>query len=263
MLLLTSTSDKIQVVTGSAADIEVHASWVDNASGTITPGRTNTAPITTGTTTDVVASPAASTQRNVRHLSLTNNHASASSTVAVIHTDGTNPVELREVTLLAGENLTFDNNGNWRHYDANGGEYPAVLPVATQADMEAASSLVLTVTPGRQHNHPSAAKCWYRVTVSAGVPTLAENYNVASITDSGLGLLTVTIGTDFSSANYCIVVSVQRVNTTAGETNARLNNVRSAAPAAGSFIHDCWDNTATTQLQADPQTWYGVCFGDQ
>jgi len=43
MLLLTSTSDLVQVVTGQAVTTDVHASWVDNASGTITPGRTNTA----------------------------------------------------------------------------------------------------------------------------------------------------------------------------------------------------------------------------
>jgi len=51
MLILSSTSDIIRVVTSAAADVDVHASWVDNASGTITPGRTNTAPITTATTT--------------------------------------------------------------------------------------------------------------------------------------------------------------------------------------------------------------------
>ena len=83
MLLLTSTSDIIRVVTGSAvATITVHADWVDNASGTITPGRTNTA-ITTATTTTVVAAPAASTQRNVKGLSVTNNHASSSNVVTV------------------------------------------------------------------------------------------------------------------------------------------------------------------------------------
>ena len=43
MLLLTSTSDIIRVVTGSAVStITVSASYVDNASGTITPGRTIT-----------------------------------------------------------------------------------------------------------------------------------------------------------------------------------------------------------------------------
>ena len=70
MLLLTSVSDLIQVITGSAGAIAVHASWVDNATGTITPGRTNTASITGALTTTVVAAPAASTQRNVKFMSI-------------------------------------------------------------------------------------------------------------------------------------------------------------------------------------------------
>lgn len=75
MLILSSTSDLVRVVTASAVDIDVHASWADNASGTVTPGRTNTL-ITTATTTSVVGSPAASTQRTVQYLSVRNTHAS-------------------------------------------------------------------------------------------------------------------------------------------------------------------------------------------
>jgi hypothetical protein len=60
MLLLTSTSDKLQIIsiiTSQAASIDVHASWVDNASNNITPGRTNSV-ITTAATT-IIAAPAA------------------------------------------------------------------------------------------------------------------------------------------------------------------------------------------------------------
>ena len=75
MLLLTSTSDIVRVVTGAAVStITVHVSYVDNASGTITPGRTNTN-ISTATTTTICSSPGASTQRNVRQISITNNNA--------------------------------------------------------------------------------------------------------------------------------------------------------------------------------------------
>ena len=123
MLLLTTTSDVIRVVTGSVADIKVHASWVDNAAGVITPGRTNTAAITTAATTTVVAAPAASTQRNVKHLNITNNHASASSQVTVEHFDGTTAEQLMGVTLLAGENLVFNAMGEWQHHDVQGAEY--------------------------------------------------------------------------------------------------------------------------------------------
>lgn len=129
MLLLTSTSDIIRVVTSSAGDIQVHASYVDNASGTITPGRTNTA-ISTAATTTVVASPGASTQRNVKALQVTNNSATVTNFVEVQHYDGTTSAELIGVTLLPGENLGFREDGSWVHRDANGGEY-GYAPVVT------------------------------------------------------------------------------------------------------------------------------------
>lgn len=120
MLLLTSTSDLVQVITDAASDIEVHASWVDNASGTITPGRTNTASITSATTTIIVASPGATTQRNVKYLNFHNNHASVSCLLRIVHTDGTTTEELIHATLTAGEALIFNENGTWTHYDNNG-----------------------------------------------------------------------------------------------------------------------------------------------
>lgn len=128
MLLLTSTSDIIRVVTGSAADIDVHASWVDNASGTITPGRTNTAAITTATTTTIVASPGASTQRNVKGIYITNAHATASTQVTIQHFDGTTSEDLMSVTLLPGENCIYDETGQWKHHDVQGAWYSYTVP---------------------------------------------------------------------------------------------------------------------------------------
>src|SRR4051812_3687241 len=104
MLLLTGTSDLIQVVTSGTAAIDVQASWIDNAAGAITPGRTNTA-IASATTTTVVGSPASSTQRALKSLSLRNKDASASNTITVKHTDGSTAVELIKLTLSAGEEL--------------------------------------------------------------------------------------------------------------------------------------------------------------
>ena len=259
MLILASTSDLVRVVTDATSDIEVHASWVDNLSGAITPGRTNTPSITTATTTTVVGSPAASTQRNVKHLSLTNNHASTSCNVAVEHTDGTNAVELRAVNLLAGENLTLDNNGNWRHYDANGGEYPAVLPVATQADMEAGASLVLTVTPGRQHNHPSASKFWVKAAVNG---TADASYNVTSITDGGTGLMTVNIGTDFSSANWAYAYGIENLDASIDAAADGLYAMLGLAGQAAGTLAMIAKLEAGTAA-ADPTKWCVVGFGDQ
>jgi len=124
MLLLTSTSDLVQLTTGTATStIEVHASYVDVNGTTITPLRINTR-ITTAATTTIVASPAASTQRNVKALYITNNSAGTSCTVGVNHTDGTNNVELMQFILLPGENMTFNEEGGWRHRDKSGADYP-------------------------------------------------------------------------------------------------------------------------------------------
>lgn len=124
MINLASTSDLIQVVTSHAAQIEVHASWVDLNGTTVTPGRTNTPHITTATTTTVVGSPAASTVRNVKHLNITNDHVSQSCIVTVEHYDGTTAIELMAFTLLPGENMIFNAEGRWAHRDAQGAEYP-------------------------------------------------------------------------------------------------------------------------------------------
>lgn len=124
MLLLTSTSDLVRVVTGSAAStITVHASYVDLNGTTVTPGRTNTN-ITTATTTTVVGSPGAGTSRNVTALYITNNSSGTNCDVAVNHTDGTTTSELMQFVLLPGENMTFNEEGGWRHRDRSGAEYP-------------------------------------------------------------------------------------------------------------------------------------------
>lgn len=106
MLLLASTSDKLQVTTSSTANTDVHADYVDFSTGSV-PDRKNTA-IASATTTDVVLSPAASTIRTVKTLTIRNRHASTAQDVTVIHTDGTTAVELIKATLNAGDALHYD-----------------------------------------------------------------------------------------------------------------------------------------------------------
>ena len=119
MILLASTSDKIQVQTSSTADIDVHASYVDLSGSTITPSRDNSQ-ITSIATTDVVAPPGASTQRTVKSLFIRNKHATTANNVTVIHTDGTTAVELIKVTLNAGYTLRYDEGNGFEILDAFG-----------------------------------------------------------------------------------------------------------------------------------------------
>lgn len=129
MLLLTSTSDLLRVTTSASASVDCHASWMDyTAPSTVTPGRTNTTPITTATTTTVVGSPASSVIRNVKELHVRNKHASTSCDVTVIHTDGTTVAELYDATLLAGESLHYSEGRGFYITDTNGAVKPADAP---------------------------------------------------------------------------------------------------------------------------------------
>jgi hypothetical protein len=90
-------------------------------------------------------------------------------------------------------------------YDSTSSRWRILQPfdLASQSTMESAASPVSTVSPLNQHYHPGHPKFWAYVTVSGGTPTLQTSYNVTSITDTATGKLTVTIATDFSSANWC------------------------------------------------------------
>lgn len=129
MVLLTSTSDLIRIVTSAAGAMDVHASWMDHLSGVVTPGRTNTASITTATTTTVVGSPAASTQRNVKLLTISNEHASVTNVITVEHFDGTTAETIWEGTLLPGEFVILDSEGGWTLYGVGGVVRPYIQPV--------------------------------------------------------------------------------------------------------------------------------------
>lgn len=118
MMLLATTSDVIRVVTSGTADIHCYASWIDNATGTITPGSTPTA-ITSATTTTLVAAPGSSTQRNVRTLNIRNKHATTSNTLTIQFYNGT-AYEIFAVTLLAGETVEYVDGQGWRVYDSTG-----------------------------------------------------------------------------------------------------------------------------------------------
>jgi len=83
---------------------------------------------------------------------------------------------------------------------------------ATQAEMEAASSTTVFVSPGRLHFHPGVAKVWAAIFWSSGTPTGEASYNVTSYTDNGAGDVTVNFTTAFSSNNYSCVLG-------AGETD--------------------------------------------
>src|SRR5262245_9164115 len=132
MLILASTSDKIQLITAQAVNVDVYAAWMDWNGTVATPGRLNSK-ITTATTTDVVGSPGSSVYRNVKKLMMQNVHASSSVGITVQHTDGTNVIVFESLTLLAGEKLVYDEGVGFTLFDATGIPKANALAIASSA----------------------------------------------------------------------------------------------------------------------------------
>jgi hypothetical protein len=136
----------------------------------------------------------------------------------------------------------------------------AAIPfdAATQAQQETGTSLVVGVTPGRQHYHVSAAKAWIRFD-GTGTPTAAASYNISSITDNGTGDYTLNFTTSFSTAtSYGFVCGVGD-DSNLGAENWLINQGQ-AAPTASAF-------RLVTGLggvgQADGSRAFASFFGDQ
>lgn len=146
-------------------------------------------------------------------------------------------------TLKTDLGLTGTNSGD-----------QTVPAAAAQSDQETSTSITTFVSPGRQQFHPSAAKCWALVTVATGTPTLVSNYNITSITDTGVGILTITIATDFSDANWCPTATLEWPSGATGVIATYSGR------AAGSVVIHALDAAAA----ADDPIGYGfVGFGDQ
>jgi len=129
-----------------------------------------------------------------------------------------------------------------------------LVELATQAEVEAATASDRVPTLDIMHHHPGVAKVWAHVSVSGGVPTLRESYNVTSITDVGSGHLTVTIDTDFANNNWACVVAAEEGGS---PSNA---SIESGSQAVGAISIRNRNSGGTS---TDPNSYQLAGFGDQ
>jgi hypothetical protein len=121
MLCNLTSTDKVRLVTSAAAAIDVTASYFDASTADppvpkgSTSGFTPTA-ITTATTTDIVAAPAASTLRNVKTIVIRNKDATLSCDVTVTIDRSGTAYEQFKTTLNTGDTLTFTEGVGYFKY---------------------------------------------------------------------------------------------------------------------------------------------------
>lgn len=134
---------------------------------------------------------------------------------------------------------------------------PVVGGAASQAEMEAGVSTAVFSTPGRQHFNPGHPKCLGKVTYAGGTPTLQTSYNITSITDVGVGELTFTIATDFSSVHWTCLALVEEDNATFVTNIA----IESGGQTAGAVTFGIYPDDGAKQDEANAVHMVGL--GDQ
>jgi len=160
----------------------------------------------------------------------------------------TTALTLTSVSGTSGDVLTSAGSGNAPTWTTPSSS----LSAATQAQMETATSNTVAATPSNTQYHPGVAKAWLKCGITGNI---LGSHNITSITDTGVGLVSVTLDVDFSSSQYAVV------GTPLDQNGTLTYSLTTFYGAGSSFSVDC-RNAATVAL-VDPAGYSIVAFGDQ
>jgi hypothetical protein len=190
--------------------------------------------------------------------------ADASHNLSIIPTS--NITAARNLNIATGDadrTLTLSGNLTASAAATVSGTNTGDVAAASQAEMEAASSNTVMVTPGVAKYHPGAAKAWALFT-TVGTTTILHGFNVSSLTDRATGITTVNFTTAFYSADYAYSSTTSAENT--------LNSRPQVMNAIGVGSYDYAPTTSALTLfstTGDSGSHYdnsyvsAIFFGDQ
>lgn len=97
--------------------------------------------------------------------------------------------------------------------------------------------------------NPCVAKAWIKCDAAGAIQA---SHNITSITDNGTGDVTITIATDFASANYVVSSTV---------LSGGFQSSSVFAQAAGSVQIKNWTVSGGSNQVVDPTNYHIICFG--
>lgn len=113
MIILSSTTHTLELLTGSAVNVDYSVDWADITTSAFTPGNSN-GQITTATTTTLVSAPAASTQRQIKRISIINISTTTAQTITLkFDVSGTERYISPTITLRPGETYEYLDDAGW------------------------------------------------------------------------------------------------------------------------------------------------------
>lgn len=118
MILLTATTHALELQTSSSSSTDWTCSYVDMDASATTPGSAQ-GNVASATTTIIAAAPAASTQRQIKHVSVVNKNTSSQTITIKKDVSGTEYTLFR-ATLASNEAAQYVDGDGWVTFDASG-----------------------------------------------------------------------------------------------------------------------------------------------
>lgn len=229
MIILTTTTDALQVKLNGAIttnELPIIAMYRDMSDSEFTAGRSLN---TTNGATDVsfVPAPAASTQRIIDFICITNTDT-VSHVVTIKYDANGTEYTLKELSLGVGESIEYNNDYGWKVYGNNG----AVKTSLNQGTSPANSTLNVVIQPTDVVNNNAVANTIADVT-GLSFPVVAGNrYYFKFVIDFTSAI--ATTGSRWAISGPSLTRLVMRSNYTLAATTETLNSGISAydTPAA-------------------------------
>jgi len=122
MILLKATTETLEILTSQAVSIDYSIAYVDITTTTFAPS-TNEGNISTATTTTVLSAPSASTQRQVKLITVRNRSTTTAQQVTFKKDISATEYYITPTfTLSAGDTLQYIDSQGWKVFDVNGVE---------------------------------------------------------------------------------------------------------------------------------------------
>jgi hypothetical protein len=242
MITLTATTHILELTTGSATNIDVAVSYADHTTTGATLGDQQTL-ITTATTTTILSAPGASTQRQVKYISILNTSASNNAITLKKDISGTE-YDLFTVTLGQSERLEYLDGQGFRVYASTG----AIKTSQNQGANAISSSISATVLSADVTNNNAVANTiadvtglsfpvtngnsyWFRFIIryTAAATTTGSRWSINGPTTSAMAFKVST--PLISTVNSTDSVSVTNAITYDNPTTANATSPNNTATA--------------------------------
>jgi hypothetical protein len=252
MIILDATTRSLEVVLGGAIttnQLPIVSSYVDNTTTAYTPASSNTATNNT-TAVTAVAAPGASTQRQVKLLTV-NNADTASATVTVRYNDNSTTRVLFKAALAVGDNLIYTDGEGFRVVDSSGNTKQLYggglgVPAGGTGNTTLTSNAVLTGNGAGPINStgvtidPSTNAIYgygAKLNAQTGTSYTLVATDIGKIVEcSNAAAITVTLPNSLSQGFYCTVVQTGAGQVTLSAAGgATLNNYDTFAKTAGQY----------------------------